>query len=216
MKKRMQQWLQAKGIQFPQKAVKAKIFDIIKRQNPSAQYVVDDLAAAAGDWLFDTYYTLVIMVLNILFPGHEVVRLPVSHCTLNPIELAWAQVKGHIKANAKAFNLTEVEQLAWEGFGIVTADRWRKLIRHVRDKVEDHYWTSDGLYEQTIRQFVINFGSDSDSDTASSDDSDSDDGGTSDEDPDCDSADCVCSCEDYAPSPILPGFSKSHFASRLF
>ena len=80
---------------------------------------------------------------------------------------------------------------------IVTDDRWHKLIRHVRDKVEDHHWTSDGLYEQTIRPFVINFRSDSDSDTASSDDSDSDhDGGTSDEDPDCDSDDCVCSCED--------------------
>ena len=48
-KKRMQEWLRAKGIQFPQKAVKAKIFDIIQRQNPSARYVVDDLAAAAGD-----------------------------------------------------------------------------------------------------------------------------------------------------------------------
>ena len=196
-KKRMQEWLLDKGIQFPQKAVKAKIFDIIKRQNPTARYVVDDLAAAAGDWLFNSYYALVIMVLNIIFPGHEVVRLPVSHCTLNPIELAWAQVKGHVKANANAFNLTEVEQLAWEGFGIVTADRWCKLIRHVRDKVEDHYWTSDGLYEQTIRHFAINFGSDLETDTARSDDSDSDhDGGTSDEDPDCDSDDCVCSCED--------------------
>ena len=63
--------------------------------------------------------------------------------------------------------------------------------------MEDHYWTSDGLYEQYIRQFVIQFGSDSESDTASSDDCDSDhDGGTSDEDPDCDSDNYVCSCED--------------------
>ena len=50
-----------------------------------------------------------------LAAGHEVVRLPVAHCTLNPIELAWAQVKGHIKANNRAFTLTEVERLAWEG-----------------------------------------------------------------------------------------------------
>ena len=150
----------------------------------------------------DNCYTLAITALKIffLFPGHEVVRLPVFHCTLNPIELAWAQVKGHIKANTKVFNLTEVEQLAWEGFQIVTADRWRKLIRHVREKVEDHYWSSDGLYEEYIRWFVIQFGGDSDSDTASSDDSDSDhdtdDGGTSNEDPGSDSDNCVCSCED--------------------
>ena len=79
----------------------------------------------------------------------------------------------------------------------MNADLWRKLIRHVRDKVEDHYWTSDGLNKQTIRQFVINFGSDSDSDTASLDDSDGDrDGGTSDDDSGSDSDNCVCSCED--------------------
>ena len=64
-----------------------------------------------------------------------------SYCTLNPIELALAQVKGHIKTNAKMFNLTEVEKLAWEGFPIVTADRWKKLIKHMQDKVEDHYWS---------------------------------------------------------------------------
>ena len=89
--------------------------------------------------------------------GHEVVRLPVAHCTLNPIEMAWAQVKGHIKSNTKKFNLTEVEQLAWQDFGIVTADDWRKLVEHVRDKVEDHYWTSDGLYQQYVEQFIIHF-----------------------------------------------------------
>ena len=47
-----------------------------------------------------------------LAAGHEVVRLPVAHCILNPIDLAWAQVKGHIKTNNRAFNLTEVERLA--------------------------------------------------------------------------------------------------------
>ena len=52
----------------------------------------------------------------LFYQGHEVVWLPVSHCTLNPIELALAQVKGHIKTNAKMFNLTEVEKLAWEVF----------------------------------------------------------------------------------------------------
>ena len=93
------------------------------------------------------------------------VRLPVPHCTLNPIEMAWAQVKGHIKANTKAFNLTEVEQLAWRGFSIVTADRWHKLIKHVREKVEDHYWDCDSLYQQFVDRFIIRFGDgDSDSD----------------------------------------------------
>ena len=29
--------------------------------------------------------------------GHEVVRLLVAHCELNPTEMAWSQAKGHVK-----------------------------------------------------------------------------------------------------------------------
>ena len=47
--------------------------------------------------------------------GHEVVRLPVAHCMLNPIELAWVHVKGHLKRNTSQFNLDEVKHLAQEG-----------------------------------------------------------------------------------------------------
>ena len=117
--------------------------------------------------------------------GHEVVRLPVAHCTLNPIEMAWAQVKGHIKTNNRQFNLSEVERLAWEGFEVVTPERWASLIKHVRDKVEDHYWEVDGLAEYySVREFTFricrhpdddpNEESSSESDTASDSDSDND------------------------------------------
>ena len=69
-----------------------------------------------------------------------------SYCMLNPIELAWIQEKVTLRPMPRPFNLTNIEQLAWEGFGIVTADGWSKQIRHVRDKLEDHYWSSDGLH----------------------------------------------------------------------
>jgi hypothetical protein len=52
--------------------------------------------------------------------------------------MAWAQVKDYIKVNNQQFNLTEVGQLAHEGFERVTPERWTSLVRHVRDKVEDH------------------------------------------------------------------------------
>jgi hypothetical protein len=88
--------------------------------------------------------------------GHEVVRLPVAHCTLNPIEMAWAQVKGYIKANNQKFNLREVERLAHEGFDIVTPELWASLVKHVREKVEDHYWENDGLTEDySIHEFTF-------------------------------------------------------------
>ena len=163
-KKRMIEWLDEKGIPYPPKALKSEIFSIIQGLNLTPRYVVDEMARAAG---------------------HEVMRLPVAHCTLNPIEMAWAQVKGHIKTNNRQFNLSEVERLAWEGFEVVTPERWASLIKHVRDKVEDHYWEVDGLAEYySVQEFTFrihrhpdddpNEESSSESDTASDSDSDND------------------------------------------
>ena len=86
------------------------------------------------------------------------VRLSVAHCTLNPIELPWAQIKGHIKANTRAFNLRQVEQLAWEDFDVVTPDRWKSLIQLVKIHFEDHYWSNNGLYEELVDEFIIRVG----------------------------------------------------------
>ena len=130
----MVEWLQVRGIAFPPKAYKATIFDIIKNLNPTPQYFVDDMAAAAGGLHLWLVLSNDIQIKLKIVAGHKVVT--------------WAQVEGHIKAKAKAFNLTEVEQLAWDGFRVVTPNHWKKLIRHERDKVEDHYWSCNGLYEQ--------------------------------------------------------------------
>ena len=74
----MIEWLDGKGIPYPLKALKSEVFSIIQGLNPTPWYVVDEMAQTAG---------------------HEVVCLPVAHCTLNLIELAWAQVKGHVKTH---------------------------------------------------------------------------------------------------------------------
>ena len=77
--------------------------------------------------------------------GHEIVRLPVAHCELNPIEMAWSQMKHFIWTHNTKFTLTEVERLTHLAFDEVTPDRWKSLIAHVQEKVEDHYWEADGL-----------------------------------------------------------------------
>ena len=33
----------------------------------------------------------------------EIVRLPIKHCILNPIELCWSQLKGYVRRNNTAF-----------------------------------------------------------------------------------------------------------------
>ena len=64
-------------MQFPEKAfLKCELYSLIVSSNPVTVYVIDEIAKAAG---------------------HKVVRLPPYHCELNPIEMAWAQVKGYIR-----------------------------------------------------------------------------------------------------------------------
>ncbi len=119
LKTKMIDWLVYHDVPFRAHALKSELFDIIQSKKVVRRYIIDEMAKREG---------------------HEVVRLPVAQCTLNPIELAWAQVKDHIKSNSHVFSLAEIEHLAWEGFGIVTPERWSSLVRHVKEKVEDHYW----------------------------------------------------------------------------
>ena len=90
----MQDWLTARGIEFPDNALKRELYTLIKVSNFTPKYAVDEMAKAAG---------------------HEVVHLPSYHCELNPIELAWSQVKRYIKENNQLFTLTAVRELTYRG-----------------------------------------------------------------------------------------------------
>ena len=50
IKQKMQDWLQAKGIEFPTNALKAELYSIIERLKPTPRYVVNDMAIAAGKY----------------------------------------------------------------------------------------------------------------------------------------------------------------------
>ena len=41
---------------------------------------------------------------HLLITGYEVVCLPVAHCELNPMEMAWARLKGYVKENNKRYS----------------------------------------------------------------------------------------------------------------
>ncbi|KAI5643064.1 reverse transcriptase (RNA-dependent DNA polymerase) domain-containing protein [Phthorimaea operculella] len=85
--------------------------------------------------------------------GVTILRLPPYHSELNPIELVWAQVKGHVARNNKSFKIGDLKQLFNEGLQLVTPERWSSCIDHV-------------IKEET-KTFIINV-TDSDSDTDSS------------------------------------------------
>ena len=63
--------------------------------------------------------------------GHEVLRTPVRHCELKPIELIWAQVKGFVTKNNTTFRLKYVKELTYAAFGKITNDVWTKAEEHV-------------------------------------------------------------------------------------
>ena len=159
-KKKMAEWLDAKAIPYPDKCLKTDLWNIVRHHRPDQpEYYVDEVAKQAG---------------------HEVVRLPVAHCELNPIEMAWSQMKHYIRTHNTRFTLTEMERLTHLAFDKVTPDRWKSLIAHVQEKVEDYYWEADGLQMELVEEFIISLEGDSDSDsdsesdvTTSGDDSDS-------------------------------------------
>ena len=75
--------------------------------------------------------------------------MPVGHCELNPIKLAWEIVKECIRKHNKQFTMSKIEE----------SDNQRNC-----KKVEDDYWEKDGLIEETVEEFTIQFGTDSDDD----------------------------------------------------
>ena len=49
---------------------------------------------------------------------------------------------------------------------------WKKLIEHVQSKFEDKYWFEDGLYDESVDEFIVSAGgpdneSSSENDTSS-------------------------------------------------
>ena len=129
------------------------MLELIKGAHPEERYAIDEIAKTFG---------------------HEVVRLPPYHCELNPIEMAWAQVKGYIKAKNSKFTLSHVKDLTYEGFSKIGKEDWSKLVEHTV-KVEDKFWEMDSLHEEVIDEFVIEVGG-----SSSSEDDDSSDGFSSD------------------------------------
>ena len=130
----MQDWLRVKGIVFLECSLKRELEQLIVASSPTPKYAVDEMAKAAG---------------------HEILRLPPYHCELNPIELAWSQVKRYIKEFNKLYTLTAFKELTFKGFDQVGAEDWKKLIEHVKRKFEDKYWAEDGLLEEGVDEFVF-------------------------------------------------------------
>ena len=72
----------------------------------------------------------------------KVLRLPVAHSELNPIELIWDQIKGYVAANNTTFKINDVKKLAEEAFTKVTDRNWMQAVKHIL-KVENLFRKKD-------------------------------------------------------------------------
>ena len=99
--------------------------------------------------------------------GHFVLRRPVRHCELNPIELIWAQMKRFVAFRNATFKMKDVKELTHEAIRSITVEAWQRCTDHVIS-IEDRLCTTEGIFE-TIEPVIITFSSDE-----SSEDSDSD------------------------------------------
>ena len=84
--------------------------------------------------------------------GHTVIRLPPYHCTYNPIELIWAQIKNYVAKRNCHFRMDSVMMLLHEAINEVTPDNWRKAVEHT-DKLR----MNDSKEDEGINHFVESF-----------------------------------------------------------
>ncbi|XP_050064390.1 uncharacterized protein LOC114128157 [Aphis gossypii] len=113
------QWLQDKGEVINRPMVIPELIDRVKILRPQYEkYLIDDLA--------ETH-------------NRTILRLLPYHCELNPIELAWANVKDHVKKNNTSYKLSDVKTLLLEGIERVDENMWTNCIRHTMTEEEKFY-----------------------------------------------------------------------------
>lgn len=133
----MLDWLHKRNIQHSAIMTKVQLYELIKRNKPPIYYKTDDIAHKYG---------------------HLVLRTPVKHCILNPIELIWAQVKDYVAERNITYKLNDVKKLVYEAFDSVTKDKWEKAVVHTIG-IENQYRKSDNIRDQ-LDPFIIHLDSD--------------------------------------------------------
>lgn len=151
LKKDMVAWLSKKGITHDPTARKFALFELVQLHKPP------------GD---QKNYAIDTIIKN---QGHIPLRTPPYMCELNPIELAWAQIKRYIRDHNTSGDLSiaKLKEVLDIAIASVTPADWEKFCNHVL-KIEQKFWETDYMMEQ-IEPIIINLGHDSETDDSDSD-----------------------------------------------
>ncbi|KAG8175752.1 hypothetical protein JTE90_029237 [Oedothorax gibbosus] len=127
-KANIQSWLTSKQISWTPDMIKAELLELVALvRDKYTKYQIDELR----------------QVLDIQFCAcpHTI--------ELNPIELVWSQVKGYVANKNKTFKEEEVKRLTNEAIENVSADQWKRYIKHVINE-EQQMWELDGLVDSQV------------------------------------------------------------------
>ena len=81
-------------------------------------------------------------------------RLLIKHCVLNPIELAWAQLKTYVRCHNTHFRLRDIRSLSEEYIVGPDDETTRLFIDHAR-KAEEIFCTADDFVEEEIEPYLF-------------------------------------------------------------
>jgi len=144
-KAQLSEWLESKGVILDRPFLKHELMTKVREIPRNKAYVIDNIAKDAG---------------------HTVLRLPTYHSEFNPIELAWAMVKGYVKRENTTFKIDDVRQLLHTAIKRVTPENWQNFIKHVIEE-EDKIWKVDDIMDEIIDKIepcVLTITGDTDSD----------------------------------------------------
>ncbi|CAF3341939.1 unnamed protein product, partial [Rotaria sp. Silwood2] len=99
----------------------------------------------------------------------KIVRLPVRHCCLNPIELCWANLKENERQDNTRFQLTDVRELAAQFITSYDSDAATKVIKGTQE-IQNKFKIAYRCMEEKIDPMLDDEKSSEESDVVSSDD----------------------------------------------
>ena len=144
----IQNWLRFKAIKFEDAMLKVELLAIVNENKKAYnKYIIDEMAKEQRK---------------------IVLRLPPYHCELNPIELIWGDVKNSVAKRNTTFKFADMQNLFREALATITAEKWKKCIQHVQQKVETKMWQLDHIIEVHVEPLIINVDEDSSSSSGSS------------------------------------------------
>ncbi|CAF4197206.1 unnamed protein product [Rotaria sordida] len=144
----IKKWLRGHNVPFDELCSKAELLELALANRPVKRYKIDQVA----------------IQYNV-----EIIRLPIKHCCLNPIELCWANLKDYVRKNNTHFRITDVHQLAAEFIAGYDGDASAKAIEHAR-KIENQFRVADRFVEEYVEPNLIDHISDDELDVSSEDD----------------------------------------------